>query len=812
MYAEIDNKENLPKLEREILKFWKHEKIFEQSLELHQKELVFYDGPPFPTGNPHHGTIFVSILKDSIARFFTMNGNRVSRRWGWDCHGLPIEHAVEKKLGIKYKIEIEKKVGIGKFNSECRKLVSNANDSWETYIDKIGRWAEYHHPFRTMDVDFMESVLWAFKACYGKGLIYKDYQVTPYCCHCETGLSIADTGESDSTRPRRDPALVVRFKANESVGGLPTYYLAWTTAPWTLTSNLALAVDESFDYCAVEHEGAALIMAESSICRYNKTFGEEPKILARMKGEDLINKTYEPILPYFNNAAADGCFRILGGNFVSADYGVGIVHLAPAFGEEEFLLCRRNGIDVRDPVNASGRFTEEVPDFEGVYVLDTNSDIIKILEHQDKVVERSIIEHNYAHCWRCRSPLIYRAMDAWYFDVEKIKDKLIQNNEEINWLPSSAKYNHFGKVLAGTNVWNISRARFWGTPIPVWECRNCDHKEVLGSLADIENKTGTRPVGLHREYLDELSISCKKCSGTMARVKEVLSPWFESGSMPYAQCHYPFENKNWFEAHFPADFIVEYPGQFSGWFYYLHALSTALFDRPAFKNCVVHGTLLAADGSKISKSKKNYTDPMELIDTYGADAMRVYLLSSPAVAMADMTFNDEGIGDHTRDVLLPLMNIHSIFITYANINKFTGDEQNIPCSDNILDQWIMACLYRCEKEVSDAFSTYQLNKSLNPVLIFLESVTNLYIRQSRARFQNLSMDEDNKAAHETLFYVLISLTKLLAPSAPFITEAIYKNLTDGESVHLRPWPTIDDGFANEALIRQFKLARELKLQ
>jgi len=809
MYQEIDKKVSFQERERGVLQTWKANKTFERSVKLHEKEHIFYDGPPFPTGNPHHGTVFVSILKDSIARFFTMNGYSVPRKWGWDCHGLPIENAVEKKLGIKNKAEIENGVGVAHFNQECRAFVSGANDAWETYINKIGRWTEYENSYRTMNTDFMESVLWVFKESHKKDLIYKDYRVTPYCYQCETSLSISDTRESDSTRPRQDPTIVVKFKASQRIAGMDTYYLAWTTTPWTLTSNLALAVGDDFEYVAIEHEGTAVVMAKALLGKYKKELGAEPTIIQSLSGKDLVGEKYEPLMPYFKEADSEGCFRILSGDFVSLDDGVGIVHLAPAFGEDDYWLCKRNGIGVKNPVDAAGCFTADVVDFVGENVHVANKDIIKFLKDRQAVFRHETIEHNYPHCWRCRTPLIYRAMDAWYFSVEKIKANLIKNNNSINWVPETVKYGRFGNWLEGARDWNISRSRYWGTPIPVWECEagDCDHIEVLGSLAEIEAKTGQRPEDLHKEFLDPLKVSCPKCDCTMARVPEVLDCWFESGSMPYGQCHYPFENKDWFEEHFPCDYIVEYPGQIRGWFYYLHVLSTALFDRPAFRNCVVHGTLLSADGTKISKSKKNYTDPMELIDTYGADAMRIYLLSSPAAAMGDMNFKDEGIKDQIRDVLLPLLNAYSFFATYANMDSFQADPDVIPAPKGHLDRWVLACLHRCEKQVQMAFSHYHLNKTLNPVLDFIECVTNWYIRQSRERFWAPGMSDDKKEAYETLYYVLTALTKMLAPSAPFISESFYQRLTGKESVHLDSWPTIPEEFANEELIDETGVAR-----
>jgi len=808
MYQPIPSKVSFPELEKNILKFWQEDKTFEKSLELSKKEHIFYDGPPFPTGNPHHGTIFVSILKDSIARFFTMKGYSVPRRWGWDCHGLPIENAVEKKLKIKNKSEIEGSIGIAKFNQECRAFVSSANDAWETYINKIGRWTHYNDAYRTMDTSFMESVMWVFKESHSKGFIYKDYRVTPYCYHCETSLSISDTRESDSTRPRQDPTVVVKISTDKTVNGMPVKLLAWTTTPWTLISNLALAVGNDFEYVAVEHEGEALVMAKALLAKYKKVLGKKPNILESYKGHDLVGWSYTPLFPNFKDE--EGCFKVIHSDHVTLEDGVGVVHLAPAFGEEDYWVCKRNGIAVVNPVDAKGCFTAEVPQFEGRNVHEANKDVIKQLKNEGVVLHQETVEHNYPHCWRCRTPLIYRAMDAWYFAVEKIKDKLIAANEPVNWVPEHIKTGRFGNWLKGARDWNISRSRFWGTPIPVWECESetCDHREVLGSIAEIEEKTGTKVEDLHKEFLDPLVYDCSSCkTGKMTRIAEVLDCWFESGSMPYGQCHYPFENKEWFESHFPCDYIVEYPGQIRGWFYYMHVLSTALFDKPAFKNCVVHGTLLAEDGSKISKSKNNYTDPMELIDNYGADALRVYLLSSTAAAMGDMNFKDQGIKDQIKDVLLPLWNAYSFFVTYANIDGFMGDPDEVPEPQDQMDSWILARLYECEVEVEEAFSTYHLNHTLNPVLDFLESLTNWYIRQSRQRFWQKGMPADKLSGYKTLFYVLNSTVKMMAPSAPFIADAIFKNLTNKESVHLEKWPKIPKKFANASLTQKIETTR-----
>ncbi len=811
MYDPVDNQVSFPGLGAELLKNWSENNTFEKSLAQSDREIVFYDGPPFPTGAPHHGTLFVSILKDSLARYFTMRGASVPRVWGWDCHGLPIENAVERKMGIENKSEIETKYSVEEFNNECREFVSHCNDSWEEYITRVGRWVDYKNAYRTLDLDYMESVMWVFKSSYDKDLMYKDYRVTPYCYHCETALSISDTRESDSTRPRQDPTLVVRFRAAEDVEGKPTWFLAWTTTPWTLTSNLALAVGPDLDYVAFEQGDDVYIMGASRLAAYSAEFGEDPTIVARYKGSELVDQAYEPMFPYFEELKQDNYFRILSADFVSLDDGVGIVHVAPAFGEDDYWVCKRNGLSVRNPVDSKGCFDETVPDFSGRNVHECNKDVIRFLKDRGVVLQHKTVEHNYPHCWRCRQPLIYRAMDAWYFAVEKIKDRMVELNGEINWVPGHVKEGRFGKWLEGARDWNISRNRYWGTPIPVWECSGdgCDQRVVPGSLDDIESLSGTRPTDLHKEVLDTIEIECDKCGSSMKRVSEVLDCWFESGSMPYGQCHYPFENQDWFESHFPADFIVEYPGQIRGWFYYLHVLSTALMDRPAFKNCLVHGTLLAEDGKKISKSLQNYTDPMALLDKYGADALRVYLMSSPAAAMMDLSFKDSGIADQIRNVLLPIWNSYSFFVTYATIDDFSGDPDFEPQPEHVLDRWILAALYRTEREVCDAFESYHLNRSLSPVLEFIGDLTNWYIRRSRERFWASGFESDKEQAYQTLYYVLVTLSKLLAPSAPFISDSIYQNLTSRESVHLASWPAVSASYEDVELINEIEVARSV---
>lgn len=809
MYAPAESHVAFPSLERETLAFWEREGIFEKSLKLSDREMVFYDGPPFPTGAPHFGTIFVSILKDTLARYFTMAGYSVPRRWGWDCHGLPIENAVERHLGIRDKTEIEKTLGVAAFNDACRRLVSECNEAWRNYIRKVGRWVDYENAYRTLDSAYMESVLWVFRQCYEKGLIYKDYRVTPYCYHCETSLSISDTRESDSTRPRQDPSITIRFRARDAIGGLPTYYLAWTTTPWTLPSNLGLAVAGEVIYAACERDGEVMILAEARVPVYARELGDPPRIVARFRGAELVGRTYEPLFPYFQDLAGQGYFRLLEAPFVTLDEGTGLVHMAPAYGEEDYWLFKRHGLGVRNPVDACGCFTADVPDYRGRNVHACNKDIIRRLKDEGNLVRHTVEEHNYPHCWRCRTPLIYRAMDAWYFAVEKIKPALLARNEDIHWVPEHVKHGRFGNWLEGARDWNISRSRFWGTPIPVWECREpgCGRREVFGSRAELERVAGHPLPDLHKEHLDAVTFPCPACGAVMLRVPEVLDCWFESGAMPFGQCHYPFENKEWFESHFPADFIVEYPGQIRGWFYYLHVLAVAILDRAAFKHCLVHGTLLAEDGSKISKSKKNFTDPMELIDRYGADALRLYLLSSPAVVMEDLHFKDAGVRDQVKDVLLPIWNAYAFFATYANLDGYRGDDDRVPRPVHVLDRWILAKLHLVEKRVTQAYRSFGLNQVLNPILEFLDDLTNWYIRQSRERFWAEGMSDDKRSAYDTLFYALVQLVRLLAPSAPFVSETLYKRLTGRESVHLSTFPVIPDAFRDDTLIEHVRLVR-----
>lgn len=805
-YKELKKTNNLTNIQKNVLDFWDKDKTFEKSLEKKGREVVFYDGPPFPTGKPHHGTVLVSFIKDMISRYHTMKGYYVPRVWGWDCHGLPIETQVEKKLGLTDKKDIENVIGVDKFNDECFNLVSQNNDSWKEYVREMCRWVEYENAYKTMDANYMESVIWAFKECYDKGLIYKDYRVTPYCCRCETSLSISDTRESDSTRPKEDRWVIAKFKTDEVLNNKPVYLLAWTTTPWTLFFNTTLAVGSNFEYAYVDVGEAIYVAIDSCVEKYNNVFKEGYTVLKTCKGSDLVGKKYTPLFELPGELSE--AYRVIPADFVSNDDGVGIVHIAPAFGEDDYWAAKANGIPSLNYVDEKGRYTEEVKLFAGRSVLEANMDVIKHLRENNLIVDTGTIVHNYPHCWRCKEPLIYKAMDAWYFDVSKIKDKLLEKNEEVNWIPEFVKNGRFGNWLQNARDWNISRNRYWSTPIPVWVCDTCGERKVVGSREEIKKESNVEVNNLHKQYLDNITFTCS-CGGSMHRVPEVLDCWFESGSVPFASKHYPFENKKWFEEHSPSDYVVEYTGQIRCWFYYLHVLSVALFDKPAYKNCIVHGTVLAKDGKKLSKSSKNYTDPMEIMKNMGTDPFRLYMYKSNAMLVNDMMFDEEGIKGVLQSIILPLQNAVSFFATYAEIEKFYPETLIVPNTDNYLDKWILSNLYETVNEIDKCMSEYQIDKIVEPLEKFVEGLTNWYIRRSRRRFWTSTFNEDKKNALETLYYVLVQFIKCLAPFAPVISEHLYTNLTNGNSVHLADYPTVDEKFKDDELLEEVSTVRNI---
>ncbi len=807
LLKKVEAKPHFPSLEKGVVERWKKEQTFKRSLEASKSrpEFIFYDGPPFATGSPHHGTLFISALKDLICRYKTMRGFHVPRMWGWDCHGLPIETIAEKNLGLKDKSEIESKVGVAAFNAECRKIVSEYDDNWRTYIDRIGRWVDMDKPYRTLDRSFMESVIWAFVEAHKKGLIYKDYRVAPYCCRCETSLSLSEIRSDDSTRPKQSRALTVKFllKGFDGVSAL-----AWTTTPWTLPSNLALAVGKEIDYVVVNSGQGKVLLARNALKRYERELGKDLEVMASYSGQQLEDLTlrYEPLLPYFKE---DPAFKLITADFVSTDDGTGIVHLAPAFGEDDYWACRKYGIEVRNPVDGAGRFTAEISDFAGQNVHDANPAIIKFLKERGVVVRDETVEHNYPHCWRCRNPLIYRALDAWYFKVEAIRDSLMQANEGVAWYPDTVKHGRFGNWLENARDWNISRNRYWATPIPVWECNSCGAHRVL-TVAELEQESKKAIPDLHKEFLDQLEVSCS-CGAKARRVPEVLDCWFESGSMPYGQFHYPFENADHFNAHFPADFIAEGTGQIRCWFYYLHVLSTAIFGKPAFQNCLVTGTLLASDGKKMSKSLKNYTDPLLLMERYGADALRSYLFSSPAVGIEDLTFRDDGVEGMVKSIILPIWNALTFLTSYADVDRISPQDLSITdASLGELDRFILSEVEILTKGVTEALDSYQISDAMRLFAPFFDTLNNWYIRRSRERvWSEDPRSKEKMAFYATLYDVLKRCSLLIAPLCPFISELVWERLGHGDSPHMEIWPEVRAGFIDTKLSEEIHTVRSM---
>jgi isoleucyl-tRNA synthetase len=688
-YPEATSNPDFPQIEKRILHFWKNNHTFQKSIEQRKSktdkgannEYVFYDGPPFANGLPHYGHLLTGFVKDIFARYHTIKGERVERRFGWDCHGLPAEMGAERDLGISGRHAIMD-YGIDKFNDYCRTSVMKYADSWEEYVDRQARWVDFKRDYKTMDTGYMESVLWAFKQLYDKGLVYESMRVMPYSWACETPLSNFETRMDNAYRERADKAVTVGFKVT---GKLPTSLpkeckeyriLAWTTTPWTLPSNLALGINKEFNYSIVvkDVEGVGnvgYILASFAVAKYTKELGlgEDAPTPQEISGEQLLGLTYEPLLPYFKNEP--NCFKVLQGDFITEGDGTGVVHLAPGFGEDDMAVCQVNNIVLVCPVDNSGKFTAQVPDFEGMQVFDANDEIIKRLKKDGSWLRTDQYLHSYPHCWRTDTPLIYKAVPSWYVKVTAFKDRMVELNQQINWIPDNIKDGQFGRWLENARDWSISRNRFWGSPIPVWRSDNPENQTiyVFGSIKELEEFFGTEVKDLHRPFIDQLTkpdpLNPKY---TLRRVEDVFDCWFESGSMPYAQVHYPFENREWFENHFPADFIVEYVAQTRGWFYTLMVLSTALFDRPPFKNCICHGVVLDEKGQKLSKRLNNYADPMMLFDTYGADAMRWVMVSAPIMQGGELLIDKEGnmVRDAVRLVLKPIWKSYHFFTLYAN--------------------------------------------------------------------------------------------------------------------------------------------------
>lgn len=791
-------------MEQQVLRYWDLDQTFQASCDNRETspEYVFYDGPPFANGLPHYGHLLTGYVKDIIPRYKTMRGYKVARVFGWDCHGLPAELEAEKQLGIKDKGQIEA-MGLEKFNEYCAQSVLQYTEEWKAYVTRQARWVDFDNGYKTMDLDFMESVMWAFKTLYDNGLIYQGFRVLPYSWAEHTPLSNQETRLDDSYKMRQDPAVTVTMPLVDTPGHPLGATLAgvnaliWTTTPWTLPSNLAIAVNPDVTYAVVRAaDGERYLLADNLVAGYAKELGDY-EIEHTYVGQELAGLGYQPPYDFFLDEPH--AFRILVADYVTTEDGTGVVHQAPAFGEDDMLTCQQAGIGVVIPVDMDGKFTSLVPPYEGMLVFDANKDIIRDLKAAGRILRHQTIEHSYPHSWRSGQPLIYMALPSWFVAVTKFRDRMVElNHDLIEWMPEHIRDGQFGKWLEGARDWNISRNRYWGSPIPVWvsDSEEYPRVDVYGSLDELERDFGVRPASLHRPYIDELTRpnpDDPTGKSTMRRVPEVLDCWFESGSMPFAQKHYPFENKEWFDDHSPADFIVEYSGQSRGWFYTLHVLATALFDRPAFKKVVAHGIVLGDDGLKMSKSKGNYPNVNEVFDRDGSDAMRWFLMSSPILRGGNLIVTEQGIREGVRQALLPMWNAYSFLKLYSATPARIATD-----STDILDRYILAKLHNLVASVTDALDDTDIARACDEVRWFCDVLTNWYVRRSRQRFWE--GDEAHPEAFNTLYTVLEALTRVTAPLLPMLSEVIWRGLTGERSVHLAEFPAADDFPADNDLV------------
>ena len=791
-------------MEQQVLRYWDLDQTFQASCDNRETspEYVFYDGPPFANGLPHYGHLLTGYVKDIIPRYKTMHGYKVARVFGWDCHGLPAELEAEKQLGIKDKGQIEA-MGLEKFNEYCAQSVLQYTEEWKAYVTRQARWVDFDNGYKTMDLDFMESVMWAFKTLYDNGLIYQGFRVLPYSWAEHTPLSNQETRLDDSYKMRQDPAVTVTMPLVDTPGHPLGAVLAgvnaliWTTTPWTLPSNLAIAVNPDVTYAVVRAaDGERYLLAENLVAGYAKELGDY-EIEHTYVGQELAGLGYQPPYDFFLDEP--NAFRILVADYVTTEDGTGVVHQASAFGEDDMLTCQQAGIGVVIPVDMDGKFTSLVPPYEGMLVFDANKDIIRDLKAAGRILRHQTIEHSYPHSWRSGQPLIYMALPSWFVAVTKFRDRMVElNHDLIEWMPEHIRDGQFGKWLEGARDWNISRNRYWGSPIPVWvsDSEEYPRVDVYGSLDELERDFGVRPASLHRPYIDELTRpnpDDPTGKSTMRRVPEVLDCWFESGSMPFAQKHYPFENKEWFDDHSPADFIVEYSGQSRGWFYTLHVLATALFDRPAFKKVVAHGIVLGDDGLKMSKSKGNYPNVNEVFDRDGSDAMRWFLMSSPILRGGNLIVTEQGIREGVRQALLPMWNAYSFLKLYSATPARIATD-----STDILDRYILAKLHNLVAGVTDALDDTDIARACDEVRWFCDVLTNWYVRRSRQRFWE--GDEAHPEAFNTLYTVLEALTRVTAPLLPMLSEVIWRGLTGERSVHLADFPAADDFPADNDLV------------
>ncbi|KAJ3333183.1 isoleucine--tRNA ligase [Blyttiomyces sp. JEL0837] len=821
MIPDVPAQVSFPEEEHKILKFWDEIDAFKTSLKLSEgkKPYTFYDGPPFATGLPHYGHLLAGTIKDTVTRYAHQTGHHVERRFGWDCHGLPVEHEIDKKLGIKSPDDVMK-MGIKAYNAECRSIVMKYSSEWEATVRRIGRWIDFKNDYKTLNTSFMESVWWVFKELFEKGQIYRGFSIMPYSTGCTTPMSNFEANQNykDTT----DPSVVVSFPLSKDPS---VAFLAWTTTPWTLPSNLALCVNPNFDYIKIKDEesGSTWIILESRL----EMLYKDPKkakytVLDKLKGKDLKGLEYEPLFDYFRHRKGKGSFIVMTDTYVTDDSGTGIVHCAPAFGEDDFRVCKDHNVvtgeEIPCPIDAAGNFTEEVTDYKGMYIKDADKVIQKDLKARGRLIRQSQFSHSYPFCWRSDTPLIYRAVPSWFVRVSNINEKLLKNNASTLWVPDFVKEKRFANWLENARDWNISRNRYWGTPIPLWISDDREEIIAVGSVAELEQLTGVTGItDLHRDNIDHLTIPSRKGKGVLRRTTEVLDCWFESGSMPFAQQHYPFENKDKFNSVFPADFIAEGLDQTRGWFYTLLVLSTHLFDKAPWKNLIVNGLVLAADGKKMSKSKQNYPDPSLVIENYGADVLRLYLINSPVVRAEPLKFDEKGVRGLVAAVFLPWYNSYRFFFAQLALLKkeqdfdFKYNPAGTMKFDNVMDQWILASTQSLIKFVREEMAAYRLYTVVPRLLNLIEELTNWYIRFNRKRLKGENGIEDAEKALTTLFEVLLTLSKLMAPFTPFMAETMYQNLRlcipedpsagDTRSVHFLMFPEVKTQYFNDDVER-----------
>ena len=818
MYKKVELKDGFVGMEREVAEGWKEKNIIKKNFDMNKgkRYFTFYDGPPTANGKPHVGHIETRVIKDIIPRYKVMRGYQVIRKAGWDTHGLPVELEIEKKLGISGKQQIEE-YGVEKFVKECKESVFTYVHMWEEMTNKVGFWVDMDNPYVTYHNEYIESVWWALKQMWEKGLLYEGHKVMPYCPRCGTALSSHEVAQG--YKDVKDLTCVAKFKV---VGKENTYILAWTTTPWTLPSNLALCVNKSYEYVEVkanigtddEPKYENYILAKDLL---ESVLKETPyEILRSFKGEELIGTKYEQLMPF---AKVDGkAFEVIHGDYVTLTDGTGIVHIAPAYGEDDSLVAKQNGIAFVNLVDKEGKFVEEVEPWAGKFVRDCNEDICKWLAENNKLFSKEKHMHSYPHCWRCDTPLLYYPKESWFVAMSKLRDELVENNNKVNWYPDTIRTGRFGKFLENVIDWGISRDRYWGTPLPIWTCENeeCGHRECIGSIQELKEKGIDVPddIELHKPYIDNVYLKCPKCGSKMKRAKEVIDCWFDSGSMPFAQWHYPFENKEMFDNNFPAQFISEAVDQTRGWFYTLTAIGTALFGRTPFENCIVLGHVLDEHGQKMSKSKGNGVDPMELLDTVGADATRwhFYTCSAPWLPTR---LGLKNVQETQRGFLSTLWNVYSFYVLYAEIDQFNPLKYSDYKSKNVMDKWIISKLNTLVKEVAEKLDKYDITGAATQIEDFTDELSNWYVRRNRERFWSQELNDEKIGAYVTLYNVLVTLCKISAPFVPFITDEIYQNLVVNlnenapESVHLCLWPEFDEKLVDKKLEEEMDLAYKI---